>query len=334
MNTAGPRQRLLVGSMVALLATACGGGDDSSDDAAVETGGDVEHESEDASGCLLDAEAAGAAVEREVTSGGFTSGGTGGGSGSASLDVNGAEATTESSYSVAWVGCEFVADDGTEYMVAQLVGEDGSTPDLTGFGALIAWAEAESEQPEMPAIGDDAFFDDEELVVQDGGRTLVVGYGSGAPAEPDLDALTDIAAGAVGAGDDSLANICDAAFAAAPGEWGELGPPLQGGGGEMIDGVELSYESCSVRLPDGAQLRLKLGEAQWHDLLRTRVEEQAGDVPELVSGIGDEAVRMKGRLYVRMGDRGIVTSVTTPDDEPGDPDHAGSLAQAAIDSFN
>lgn len=145
------RVGLAAASVAAVLLVACGGDDggesvtagDQSDEQAGQAGGESP---DNQSTCLVDAETASEAVGRELADDGLTMGGAGAAGGEASFDSDGAEAAMdEGAFSVGWLGCVFTADDGAEYMVGELVDEDGD-PDISGFEQLARRGRAGSRR--------------------------------------------------------------------------------------------------------------------------------------------------------------------------------------------
>jgi hypothetical protein len=234
---------------------------------------------------------------------------------------------------VSWQGCTYAADDGAEFMAAELVDED-SNPDASGFDQLHGLATAEAEEPAPPEVGDEAFVARDELVVRTGDLTLVLGFTPGFfPNSDDIAALVDIATAAVDGGATDIGAICQTAIDLAPDAWQPIDPaPLLGSAGIMIDGVDHSYETCYVTLQDGAaDLAVKLGQAELFDAWRNPSDDALDDlVPEIAEGIGDAAVWMSDRLYFKVGDRGFTASALTASGDPADRDQVEALAQATV----
>lgn len=325
-----------------LLAAGCGDNSDEADTRADEAEADGAETSEAAGDtsveCPVDAAAVSEAVGVEVAEGEFTSGSRAGGSGEANFDGSGAEVTPgDGSYAAAWVGCDFLTDDGSEYLVADLVDEEGEG-DLTALEQLVAWAEASSEEGDQPEVGEEALFDGTNLLVREADRTLVLSFSSDAPGggddEGDLAGLTDIAAGLLSSGSDELVATCTEGFAAAPTAWGEPSSPLGGSGSGSIGGVEYSYESCSTDYASAGKVNLEIGDAEYFDLLVGDAEADEEDLPQLVPGLGDAAVRMKGELYIQIGDRGVVVAGETPDGEPLGTDPVDALGAAVAETLS
>lgn len=328
-----------------MVASACGGsdGDDSvatgGDDATSTTGAGAGADGGEASTCLLDAAAVGEVAGEPVMFDELSVGAAGAGSGEASFGPDGAESSSDVGYSLAWNGCRFTSDDDAEYMVGELVDDNGEA-DGSGLVHLLDQLTDPEEGIAAPDVGDEAFVDeDQQLVVRAGDSTLVIGFERGSnPSAGDMATLNDIATSLVDGGLGDMVAMCETAAGMALEAWGPVGQPLIGSGAGTIDGVEYSYESCSVSLLDGAAgLDLKLGDAHLYDLL---LGVEAGpsvddEDPQVVEGLGDGAVSWNGALYVLVGDRGVVASALGPDGEGvADDATVQALAQAAANALS
>lgn len=326
----------------ALLLTACG--DDGDDTEAGEPGETETTEGEGGDGpdsCTLEEVAVGEAVGAEIVGTEFSGGGIGSGSGSADFDASGGEATVDGGYSLAWDGCSYTTGDGVEYVVAPLVDGDGNA-DVSGLEHLIGLSTGETRETggdaSSPEIGDESYVADDAIVARVGDTTLAVGFERGSnPTEQDMETLAGIAGSLTAESFSDVPGLCETAVGMIPPDWEPAGEVLAGSGASTSeDGGQLSYDSCSVSLVDGtAGLEVKVGDASLYDALRDDDADSAGeDAPEAVDGIGDAAVWRNDRLFVLVGDQGVmVTGAQDDDDQPADPATVEALAKAAVEAL-
>lgn len=332
------RSRLAFSACALLLLAACGDDgptDETADDTDAPTGGSTEPDDALLEDCLLSADEVSDVVGGQVTNEGFSVGGAASGSGGFSADSDSVEVTQDQDYNIGWQSCEYTATDDTTYEVGLLIDED-QQPTVAGFEQLHGYVETATEDQVPPDVGDEGFFnEEEEVVVRSGEVTLVVGFergsSTGQDEASDQAALETMAGAAIDAGLDDESEACLAAARVTPAEWGELGAPLHGSGAAGSADAPYEYTRCSLRRDDGFTVGLNFGDAEMYDILASEQDEAP---PELVTDLGDAAVRADGVLYIRVGEMAAMVSATDAEGEPAEDTNIDALAGVAISALD